>query len=213
LTPGCCGWQHGWIGIDADDLAELADDHELAGLVRRVHAGDLAHPGVAFMLMTPLPAAGLDASLVDVGALATAVLPDRENEAEPNSQNGNPSKINPEKVACFSSSKTARQLPSFHQQFTTTSPPKNHVQPSRFCQNPQQKQGPATAKKIPAKAPLFGQVLRFSGDDYGGDHFVLGPSRKPWRCPIDANSPPTENGPAMSQNPRQRSFSGEDSFA
>ena len=30
------------FGVDADDLAELADDHELAGLVDEVDAGDLA---------------------------------------------------------------------------------------------------------------------------------------------------------------------------
>jgi hypothetical protein len=30
------------IGVNADDLAELADDHELAGLVDEVNAGDLA---------------------------------------------------------------------------------------------------------------------------------------------------------------------------
>ena len=81
----------------------------------------------------------------------------------------NPSKINPEKVACFSSRKNDRQLTSFHQQSTTTSPPKNHVLPPRFCQNPQQKQGPTTAKKIPQKRLLLGRVLCISGDDYGGD--------------------------------------------
>jgi hypothetical protein len=33
------------FGIDADDLAELADDHELAGLVDEVNARDLADLG------------------------------------------------------------------------------------------------------------------------------------------------------------------------
>jgi hypothetical protein len=33
------------FGVDADDLAELADDHELAGLVDEVNAGDLADLG------------------------------------------------------------------------------------------------------------------------------------------------------------------------
>ena len=32
------------FGVDADDLAELADDHKLAGLVDEVDAGDLADP-------------------------------------------------------------------------------------------------------------------------------------------------------------------------
>ena len=108
-------------------------------------------------------------------------------------------------MACFSSPKTDCQLPSFHQQSTTTSPPKNHVQPPVFCQNPQQKQDPTIAKKKPEKAPLFEQVLRLSGDDCGGDHFVIDSSREPWRCAIRPNSPPTENGPTLSQNPSQRS--------
>ena len=33
------------FGVDADDLAELADDHELAGLVNEVDAGDLTDLG------------------------------------------------------------------------------------------------------------------------------------------------------------------------
>jgi hypothetical protein len=57
------------FGADADDLAELADDHQLAGLVYEVDAGDPPRS--------------------------------RERSSRPNSQNGNPSKINPEKVACF----------------------------------------------------------------------------------------------------------------
>jgi hypothetical protein len=44
------------FGIDADDLAGLADDHELAGVVDEVDAGDLADlGGGALMLITPLP--------------------------------------------------------------------------------------------------------------------------------------------------------------
>jgi hypothetical protein len=41
---------------------------------------------------------------------------------------GNPTKINPEKVACFSSPKNDRQLTSFHQRSTTNSPSK-----TTFC--------------------------------------------------------------------------------
>ena len=43
------------FGVDADDLAELADDHEFGGVVDEVDAGDLALAW-AFMWMTPLPA-------------------------------------------------------------------------------------------------------------------------------------------------------------
>jgi hypothetical protein len=78
--------------------------HGLAGLVDEVDAGDLTDLGGGLHVDDTLAAAGLEAALVDVGALAVAVLRDGEDEAEPdsqNSQNGNPSKINPEKVACF----------------------------------------------------------------------------------------------------------------
>jgi hypothetical protein len=53
-----------------------------------------------------------------------------------NSQNGNPSKINPEIVACFSSPKTDRQLTSFHQQSTTNSPSKHHAEMPVFAKTP-----------------------------------------------------------------------------
>jgi hypothetical protein len=47
---------------------------------------------------------------------------------QPYSQNGNPSKINPEKVANFSSPKNDRQLPAF-----TSNPPQIHHQKTMFC--------------------------------------------------------------------------------
>ena len=56
--------------------------------------------------------------------------------SRPNSQNGNPSKINPEKVACFSSPNPDHQLTIFHHQSTTTSPSKNHVLPRVFAKTP-----------------------------------------------------------------------------
>jgi hypothetical protein len=111
------------FGVDADDLAELADGQELAGLDEGMPV-DLCRPWGW--------------------------------SSRPNSQNGNPSKINPEKVACFSSPKTDRQLPSFHQQSTTTSPPKKHVLPPVFCQNPQQKRSPTTPKKLLESIPENG---------------------------------------------------------
>jgi hypothetical protein len=100
------------FGVDAHDLAKLADDHEFAGLVDEVNADDFPD-------------------------LASGLL-------RPNSQNGNPSKINPEKVACFSSPNPDRQLTSFPQQSSTThhqnttsnypffakTPSKNRVPPS-----------------------------------------------------------------------------------
>jgi hypothetical protein len=51
-------------------------------------------------------------------------------------KNGNPSKINPEKVACFSSPKNDRLLSSFHQQSTTHLPSKNHVLHPVFAKTP-----------------------------------------------------------------------------
>ena len=103
-----------------------------------------------------LAAAGLEAVLVDVGPLVVAVLRYREDEAEPNSQNGNPSKINPGKVACFSSPKTDRQLTTFHQQSTTTSPPKHHVQPPVFAKTPSKNRSHHPPKNYCKKRPLIG---------------------------------------------------------
>jgi hypothetical protein len=102
-----------------------------------------------------LAAAGLEAVLVDVGALAVAVVVrDGEDDADPNSQNGNLSKINPVKVACFSSPKTDRQLASFHQQSTTTSPSKNHVLRPIFAKTPSKNEGPTTQKNYCKASPL-----------------------------------------------------------
>ena len=110
-----------------------------------------------------LAAAELEAVLVDVGALAVAVLRDREDEAKPNSQNGNPSKINPEKWHVFRARKLTVNFPAF-----TSNPPQLHHQKTTsnhpfFRQNPRQKQGPTTHKKITAEASLFEQGLASSG--------------------------------------------------
>jgi len=45
------------FGVDADDLAELADDHEFAGLVDEVDAGDL--PDLASGLQDRIPKMGI----------------------------------------------------------------------------------------------------------------------------------------------------------
>jgi hypothetical protein len=85
------------------------------------------------------------------------------------------SKINPEKVACFSSPNPHHQLttlsPAIHHKFTT----KNHVPTTRFHQNPQQKRTSTTPKKSTAKAlPIEAEDLRFP--------------------PTRASSPTKENG-------------------
>jgi hypothetical protein len=49
---------------------------------------------------------------------------------------GIPQKINPERMACFSSPKNDRQLTSFHQHFTTNSPAKNHALRAVFAKTP-----------------------------------------------------------------------------
>jgi hypothetical protein len=85
-------------------------------------------------------------------------------------QNGNPSKINPEKVACFSSPNPDHQLTSFHQQSTTTSPQKNHIQTPVFAKTPSKNKLPPPPKTT-AKHPSSGGVLAPSGDD-GGSYFV-----------------------------------------
>ena len=74
--------------------------------------------------------------------------------SRPNSQNGNPSKINPEKVACFSSPNPDHQLPSFHQQSTTTSPQKNHAQPPIFVKTPSKNSVPPPTKNSAKASPL-----------------------------------------------------------
>ena len=71
----------GPLGVDADDLAELADDHHLGGVVDEVDAGDLADFAGGLHVDDALAAAGLEAVGVDVGALAVAVLGDGEDEA------------------------------------------------------------------------------------------------------------------------------------
>ena len=61
LGAAACGADG--LGVDADDLAELADDHHLAGLVDEVDAGDLAVLGRGLDVDDALAAAGLEAVL------------------------------------------------------------------------------------------------------------------------------------------------------
>jgi hypothetical protein len=69
------------LGVDTDDLAELADDHEFAGFVDEVDAGDLADPRGCLHVDDVGASAGLETVLVVAGALAEAVLGDGEDEA------------------------------------------------------------------------------------------------------------------------------------
>jgi hypothetical protein len=112
--------------------------------------------GGGLLVGDALAPAGLEAELVDAGAFAVAVLRDREDEVRTKFPKWDPSKINPEKVACFSSPNPDHQLTSFHQQSTTTSPRPT----TRFHQNPHQKQGPTTPKKSLQSRRGFGSFGR-----------------------------------------------------
>ena len=69
------------LGVDTDDLAELADDHHLGGVVDELDAGDLADLGGGLHVDDAGASARLEAVAVDVGALAEAVFADGEDEA------------------------------------------------------------------------------------------------------------------------------------
>ena len=77
---GAAGGADG-LGVDANDLAVLADDHHLGGVVDDLDGGDFADFGGGAHVDDALAAAGLEAVLVDVGALAEAVFGDGEDEA------------------------------------------------------------------------------------------------------------------------------------
>jgi hypothetical protein len=119
------------------------------------------------------------------------------------------SKINPEKVAYFSSPNPHHQLTTFYQQSTTNSPPKNHAQPPDFAKTPSKNRVPPAPKKSQQKRPSSGRLFASPGMTRAATTLFLESSREPWRCPIRANSPPTENGPAMSQTPGNGLTGGE----
>ena len=58
------------LGVDADDLAELADEHHLGGVVDELDAGDLADFGAGLHVDHAGAATGLETVTVDVRALA-----------------------------------------------------------------------------------------------------------------------------------------------
>jgi hypothetical protein len=63
------------------------------------------------------------------------------------SQNGNPQKNKSGKSGMFFEPENDRQLTSFHQQFTTTSPAKNHVLHPVFAKIPSKNAGCPARKK------------------------------------------------------------------
>ena len=77
---GAAGGADGF-GVDADDLAELRDEHHFGGVVDELDGGDLADLGGGLHVDDALAAAGLEAVAVAVGALAEAVFADGEDEA------------------------------------------------------------------------------------------------------------------------------------
>ena len=75
---GAAGGADG-LGVDADDLAELADDHQLAGVVDQLNAADAADARGDGHVLDALAAAGLQAVVLDIGALAKAVFGDGQD--------------------------------------------------------------------------------------------------------------------------------------
>src|SRR4029079_15745467 len=69
------------FGVDADDFAELADEHHLSGFVDEVDGGELADFGRGLHGDDARAAAGLKAIGVDGGAFAVAVVAHGEDEA------------------------------------------------------------------------------------------------------------------------------------
>ncbi len=77
---GAAGGADG-LGIDADDLAVLADDHQLRCLVDQLDGADLAVARSRLDVDNTLAAAGLQTVFVHIRALAVALFGDGENEA------------------------------------------------------------------------------------------------------------------------------------
>src|ERR1035437_9775560 len=69
------------LGVDADDFAEVGDEHHFGGVVDEVDGGDFADFGGGLHGDDALAAAGLEAVGVDAGALAEAVFRHGEDEA------------------------------------------------------------------------------------------------------------------------------------
>jgi hypothetical protein len=120
------------------------------------------------------------------------------------SQNGNPSKINLGKVACFSSLKTDRQLTSFHQQSTTNSPSKNHVLHPIFAKTPSKNEVNHTPKKITADSSGGGRVGQAdadavdaavgAGQDFEAEAFLFDDFAGEWDVAGDLGDKAAEGG-------------------
>src|SRR5580658_3087212 len=67
------------LGVAADDFSELADDHQLRGLVDKLDGVDAADAIGDGKILDALAAARLEAILLDIGTLAEAVLSDGKN--------------------------------------------------------------------------------------------------------------------------------------
>src|ERR1700733_5893975 len=78
------------------------------------------------------------------------------------SQNGNPTKINPENVACFSTTKSDHQFTTIYQRSTTNSPSKNHAKMPVFAKTAS-KNGHFSPEKNYCKSPSSGCILASSG--------------------------------------------------
>ena len=77
---GAAGGADGF-GVDADDFAELRDDHEFGGVVDELDGGDLADFWGGLHVDDALAASGLEAVAVAIRAFAEAVFAHGEDEA------------------------------------------------------------------------------------------------------------------------------------
>src|SRR5205814_10223081 len=75
---GAAGGANG-LGVDADDLAELADDHQLRSVVDQLDGIDLADAVSDGHVLDAAAAAGLETVLLNIDALAEAVLGNGED--------------------------------------------------------------------------------------------------------------------------------------
>jgi hypothetical protein len=78
---GAAGGADGF-GVDADDFAELGDEHHFGGFVDELDGGDLTDFEGGLHVDDAFAAAGLEAVTVAVGALAEAVFADGEDEPD-----------------------------------------------------------------------------------------------------------------------------------
>jgi hypothetical protein len=188
---------------------------EFAGLVDEVNAGDLANLG-GLHVEDALAAAGLEAALVDVGALAAAVLRNREDEAEPNSQKFPKWESLKNKLRKKWHVFRARILTINSPAFTSNPPQLHHKKPTSnhpFSPKPPAKTRSHHPQKITPEPPLFEQGFGF----FRGMTRAATLSWSSRSRTVGAAQPAqTRRLPRMLQGcpktPVPRSFSGERSF-